>query len=50
MTWRHIADKNVTARKDHSCWLCGETIDKSTTYRRRVGIGDDGPMTPQEGR
>lgn len=45
MSWRHIEDKDVKARKDHRCWLCAETIDKGTTYRRRVGIGDDGPMT-----
>lgn len=45
MSWRHIEDKDVRARKHHQCWLCMESIDAGTTYRRRTGIGDDGPVT-----
>lgn len=28
------------ARKDHTCWLCGDTIAKGTAYFRTSGVFD----------
>ena len=44
MGWRHIADKDVKARTDHRCWLCGQKIASGETYRRRTGYDDNGPV------
>ena len=45
MSWTHIEDKDVKARKPHRCFLCCEPIPVGTTYRRRVGIDENGPVT-----
>ena len=45
MSWQSIEDKDVRARKPHTCWLCGEPIDVGAVYRRRSGITEDGPST-----
>jgi len=36
--WTHIADKMMTARKEHRCCLCGHTIPKGIKYSRRTGV------------
>jgi hypothetical protein len=41
MSWTHLEDKEVTARKPHKCYLCGRPIEKKQKYLRRVGIDDD---------
>jgi len=45
MSWTHIEDKVVKARKPHRCYLCAESIPVGTMYRRRVGIDENGPVT-----
>jgi hypothetical protein len=38
MSWCHIADTMTTARKEHRCHLCGESIGTGERYLRRTGI------------
>ena len=38
MSWVHLEDKIVTARKPHRCYLCGKPIAKGEKYLRRSGI------------
>jgi len=38
MSWTHLEDKTVTARKEHRCLLCNEPIPKGSQYVRRTGI------------
>lgn len=45
MSWTHIEDKHVRARKPHECWLCCEPIEVGAVYCRRAGISEDGPLT-----
>lgn len=42
MTWTHIKDSTVTARKRHVCQLCGKYVQPGTKYISRFGF-DDGP-------
>ena len=30
------------SKKEHSCYLCGEKIEKGSSYHKLVGVGDDG--------
>lgn len=41
MAWHHIEDREVKARKQHRCTLCGLRIRKGAKYIRRRGV--DGP-------
>lgn len=45
MSSRHFEDKDVKARKPHTCFLCGEPITVGEVYRRRTGADDDGLVT-----
>ena len=45
VSWTHMSESTVKARKQHTCCLCGLIIPKGCTYRRRTGIGDDGWIT-----
>lgn len=38
MSWVHLEDKIVTARKPHRCYLCDKPIAKGEKYLRRSGI------------
>lgn len=38
MSWVHVEDKLVVARKPHRCYLCGKAIEKGEKYLRRTGI------------
>lgn len=38
MSWVHLEDKVVRARKPHRCYLCGEPIEKGEKYLRRSGV------------
>lgn len=38
MSWVHLEDKIVTARKPHRCYLCGKPIAKGEEYLRRSSI------------
>lgn len=38
MSWVHLEDKVVRARKPHRCYLCGKSIEKGEKYLRRSGV------------
>lgn len=44
MSWTHIRDEEVKARKKHKCLLCGEDIEIGEKYVKRTGT-DDGIIT-----
>lgn len=43
--WKHLNDQTPTARKQHTCELCGLPIPRATRYIRRSGITDHGPTS-----
>lgn len=45
MSWTHMEEKTVRARKAHRCTLCGHTITPKEDYVRRVGVDTDGFIT-----
>ena len=45
MSWQHIEDKTIKARKPHVCYLCCQTIATGEIYLRRFGYGEEGPET-----
>lgn len=45
MSWQHIEDKLVKARKPHRCYCCGQAIAIGEIYLRRFGYGEDGPQS-----
>jgi len=45
MTWHHVEDRILKARKRHLCGLCGQPIEVNWRYLSRFGFDDDGPMT-----
>lgn len=45
MTAVYLSDKTIKPRKPHSCYVCGERIEKGETCHVYRGIGDDGPFT-----
>jgi len=40
VSWRHLKDSEPVARRDHSCFLCGQQIPAGEQYVRRVGFDD----------
>ena len=43
MSWYHLRDEDVKARKNHRCILCGEDILVGEVYRQRTGT-DEGEI------
>lgn len=41
MSWTFLEEITVKARKEHSCFCCGETILKGTKYVKRTGVDDE---------
>ena len=37
MSYTHIRDKTIISRKDHRCWICGDTIKKGESCVSRTG-------------
>ena len=40
MSWTTLGERVVTARKQHDCIWCGESIMVSEAYKRITGVSD----------
>lgn len=45
MTWYHVEDRLVRARRSHRCALCNRNIPVNTPYVRRFGWENRRPVT-----
>lgn len=44
MSWRHVEEREVKARREHKCCLCGFRIRKRAKHIVRFGFDEDGPV------